>query len=46
MNTGIYQNGAGMSANEIDYTEFNKDIITEFRANKGVVSGVFTGTTA
>jgi deazaflavin-dependent oxidoreductase (nitroreductase family) len=28
----------------IDYAEFNKEIIAEFRANKGVVGGVFEGT--
>jgi hypothetical protein len=30
-----------MAEGEIDFQVFNKDIIEEFRANDGMVSGVF-----
>lgn len=33
-----------MTSTGIDYAEFNKKIIAEFRAHKGVVGGVFEGT--
>jgi deazaflavin-dependent oxidoreductase (nitroreductase family) len=33
-----------MASSGIDYAVFNKEIIAEFRANKGVVGGVFEGT--
>jgi hypothetical protein len=32
-----------MASSGIDYAVFNKEIIAEFRANKGVVGGVFEG---
>jgi deazaflavin-dependent oxidoreductase (nitroreductase family) len=32
-----------MASSGIDYAAFNKEIIAEFRANKGVVGGVFEG---
>src|SRR5687768_15151721 len=33
-----------MASSGIDYAVFNMEIIAEFRANKGVVGGVFEGT--